>query len=230
MTQVPLPASLLETARAYAEGDRVPAVPRDAATVLLLRDSPAGPEVHVMVRHRGMAFAGGMVAFPGGGVEPTDAADLPAGWPDRLGVEPDVAARVVGAALREIEEETGVVLSLDDLGLWDAWTTPEFEPRRYRTWFFVARVPAGQEPRELSTESASVHWTTAAAALARVEAGEWTMLPPTYLSVRRLGTFGSVDEVLAVARSASVEMFTPRVEGETLTVPEWATALFGDNR
>ena len=228
MKRVPLPATLLETARAYAAGEHAPAVPRDAATVLLLRDGPDGPEVHVMVRHRGMAFAGGMVAFPGGGVEPSDAADLPTDWPARLGAEPQVASGVVGAALREIEEETGVVLSLEDLGLWDAWTTPEFEPRRYRTWFFVARLPEGQEPRELSTESTSVHWTTAAAALARVEAGEWRMFPPTHLTMRRLRTFGSVAEVLDVARSASVEMHTPRVEGDRLTVPQWATALFGD--
>jgi len=225
---VPLPPSLLETAREYAEGARVPAEPRDAATVLLLRDGPDGPEVHVMVRHRGMAFAGGMVAFPGGGVEPSDRAELPSDWPARLGASPEVAAGVVAAALREVEEETGVVLDLADLGLWDAWTTPEFEPRRYRTWFFVARMPAGQEACELSTESTSVHWTTAAAALARVEAGEWRMLPPTYLAMRRLGTFGSVAEVLAVTATASVEMHTPEVQDGRLTVPEWAVALFGD--
>lgn len=228
MRQVPLPPRLLATAREYAAGQRVPAVPRDAATVLLLRDGAEGPEVHVMVRHRGMAFAGGVVAFPGGGVKPTDRADLPPDWPDRLGASPEDASAVVAAALREVEEETGVVLSLDDLGLWDAWTTPEFEPRRYRTWFFAARMPEGQEPRELSTESASVHWTSAPAALAKVDSGEWTMLPPTYLSMRRLGTFGSVAEVLEVTRRASVEMFTPRLEGETLTAPEWAVALFGD--
>jgi 8-oxo-dGTP pyrophosphatase MutT (NUDIX family) len=174
-----------------------------------------------------MAFAGGMVAFPGGGIEASDTAELPADWPARLGAAPEVAAAVVGGAMREVEEETGVRLTLDDLGLWDAWTTPEFEPRRYRTWFFVARLPEGQEPRELSTESTSVHWTTAAAALAKVEAGEWTMLPPTYLSVRRLGTFGSVAEVLDVARAASVEMFTPQVEGERLSLPPWVTTLFG---
>jgi 8-oxo-dGTP pyrophosphatase MutT (NUDIX family) len=226
---VPLPPRLLEAAREYAAGTRVPAEPRDAATVLLLRDGPDGPEVHVMVRHRGMAFAGGMVAFPGGGVEPSDDADLPDGWADRLDVDPATAAAVVGAALREVEEETGVVLTLPELGLWDAWTTPEFEPRRYRTWFFVARLPEGQEPRELSTESTSVHWTSSAGALARVEAGEWTMLPPTYLGVRRLGTFSSVADVLEVARSASVRMFTPRLEGDRLTTPEWAVALFGDD-
>jgi 8-oxo-dGTP pyrophosphatase MutT (NUDIX family) len=228
MKQVPLPASLLETAREYAEGSRVPAQPRDAATVLLLRDGADGPEVHVMVRHRGMAFAAGVVAFPGGGVEASDAATLPADWPERLGTSAPTASAVVGAALREVEEETGVVLGIDDLGLWDAWTTPEFEPRRYRTWFFVARLPEGQDPRELSTESASVHWVSAAAALAKVDAGEWAMLPPTYLSMRRLGTFSSVAEVLEVARTARVEMFTPRVEGDRLTVPQWATALFGD--
>jgi 8-oxo-dGTP pyrophosphatase MutT (NUDIX family) len=220
---------LLAKAREYAEGSRVPAQPRDAATVLLLRDGAHGPEVHVMVRHRGMAFAAGMVAFPGGGVDASDAADLPDDWPDRLGVPAETASAVVGAALREVEEETGVVLTLDDLGLWDAWTTPEFEPRRYRTWFFVARLPDGQEPRELSTESTSVHWTTAAAALAMVESGEWSMMPPTYLSMRRLGTFGSVAEVLDVTRRASVEMFTPRLEGERLTAPEWAAVLFGDD-
>ncbi|SFC16434.1 NUDIX domain-containing protein [Nocardioides terrae] len=228
MKHVPLPASLIETAREYAEGARVPATPRDAATVLLLRDGADGPEVHVMVRHRGMAFAGGMVAFPGGGVAASDRAELPTDWPARLGAPPDVAAAVVGAALREVEEETGVLLDLADLGLWDAWTTPEFEPRRYRTWFFVARMPAGQEARELSTESTSVHWTTAAAALARVDAGEWRMMPPTYVSMRRLGTFGSVAEVLSVTADASVEMHTPEIRDGRLTVPEWAAVLFGD--
>jgi 8-oxo-dGTP pyrophosphatase MutT (NUDIX family) len=169
------------------------------------------------------------VAFPGGGVDPSDASELPADWPDRLGVPAATASAVVGAALREVEEETGVVLTLDDLGLWDAWTTPEFEPRRYRTWFFAARLPAGQETSELSTESTSVHWTTAADALAKVESGDWSMMPPTYLSVRRLGTFGSVADVLDVTRRASVEMFTPRLEGERLTAPEWAAMLFGDD-
>ena len=56
-------------------------------------------------------------------------------------------------AAREVAEETGVVLSLEDLGLWDAWTTPEFEPRRYRTWFFVADLPEGQRTRAISATS-----------------------------------------------------------------------------
>jgi 8-oxo-dGTP pyrophosphatase MutT (NUDIX family) len=225
---LPVPEALLAAARAYADAGGPPAVPRDAATVLLLREAADGPEVYVMVRHRAMAFAPGVVAFPGGGVEPSDAIDLPAGWAERLGVDPPLAASVVAAALREVEEETGVVLGLHDLGLWDAWTTPEFEPRRYRTWFFTAALPAGQEPQELSTESASAHWTSARAALERVESGEWSMFPPTYWAMRRLETYRSVAEVRQATRTAHVEMFTPRLVGGRFNVPPWVAALFED--
>ncbi|HEY0888831.1 MAG TPA: NUDIX domain-containing protein [Nocardioides sp.] len=220
-----LPPGLLETARAYAAGELRPVVPRDAATVLLLREGADGPEVYVMVRRTSMAFAGGMVAFPGGRVEPEDAAELPDDWPGRMSCEASVAAAVVGAAIREFREETGVELTVDQLGLWDAWTTPEFEPRRYRTWFFTAELPAGQEPRELSTESASVTWVSAAQAVAKVDSGEWAMLPPTYLSCLRLATFGSVADVMAATREAAVEMFLPVLDGDTLTSPAWVTGL-----
>jgi len=225
----PLPAKLLETAREYAAGDRVPAAPRDAATVLLLREGPSGPEVYVMVRRRSMAFAGGMVAFPGGGLDPADAATEladPSGWAARLGVSPDLARAVVGAAVRELEEETGVVVSPAVLGLWDAWTTPEFEPRRYRTWFFAAELPLGQEAAELSTESSSAEWVTPAEALDRADAGEWTLLPPTYCACLRLATFSSVADAMALARETAVEMFTPTISGETLTLPDWAHPLW----
>jgi 8-oxo-dGTP pyrophosphatase MutT (NUDIX family) len=224
-----LPPKLLETARAFAAGERIPAAPRDAATVLLLRDGAAGPEVHVMRRRTSMAFAGGMVAFPGGGVSESDAAtELPdaSAWAARLGVEPEVARAVVGAAVRELEEETGVVVPASDLGLWDAWTTPEFEPRRYRTWFFAAELPAGQEAAELSTESSSVEWVTAAEALDRADAGEWTLLPPTYCACLRLSAFASVADAMAAAHETTVEMFTPTLSGETLSMPAWARPLW----
>ena len=53
-------------------------------------------------------------------------------------------------------ERRGLVLRTDLLGAWAAWLTPVFEPRRYRTWFFVAALPAGQRTRDVSTESSSV--------------------------------------------------------------------------
>ena len=54
-------------------------------------------------------------------------------------------------------EKRSLVLRTDLLGAWSGWLTPVFEPRRYRTWFFVARLPEGQVTRDVSTESSSVH-------------------------------------------------------------------------
>ena len=50
------------------------------------------------------------------------------------------------------------MLRSDLLGAWSGWLTPVFEPRRYRTWFFVASLPEGQRTRDVSSESASVAW------------------------------------------------------------------------
>ncbi|MFL6097535.1 MAG: NUDIX hydrolase, partial [Blastococcus sp.] len=56
-----------------------PAEPRQAATVLLLRDGAPGLEVYVLRRTKGMPFAGGMTAYPGGGVDSRDG-DTEVAW------------------------------------------------------------------------------------------------------------------------------------------------------
>ncbi len=91
---------------------------RPAATVLLLRDGLAGLEVHLLRRTRGMPFAGGMTAYPGGGVDPRDgdtdvawAGPLPAEWAASLHCDKRVARELVCAAVRETFEEAGVLLA-----------------------------------------------------------------------------------------------------------------------
>lgn len=87
---------------------------RDASTVVLLRDSDGGGvEAWLLTRVTRMAFAAGMTVFPGGCVEPGDAL-LP--W---AGPAPAQAA-LVGAAVRETFEETGVLLGVDGLDLGSA--------------------------------------------------------------------------------------------------------------
>ena len=71
------------------------AVPRPAATVLLLRDGPTGLEVFMTVRHAGMDFMPGALVFPGGGVDPADAALAAAGASD---TDPEDGAVRVAAA------------------------------------------------------------------------------------------------------------------------------------
>lgn len=123
-----VPAVVEEQTRAWllapAEERGVP-VPRPSSTVMLLREAgrdgegpDAGVEVFVLRRASSMAFAPGMVAFPGGGVDPRDAdPDVPwagpaaAEWAARLGTDEAVARELVIAAAREVFEECGVLLA-----------------------------------------------------------------------------------------------------------------------
>ncbi len=91
---------------------------RAAATVLLVRDGPGGIETFVLRRIAQMAFAAGMTVFPGGGVDPSDrspeigwAGPDPTWWGTALGAEPADARALVVAAVRELFEETGVLLA-----------------------------------------------------------------------------------------------------------------------
>jgi 8-oxo-dGTP pyrophosphatase MutT (NUDIX family) len=126
-------------------------------------------------------------------------------------------------AFTEFLARRGLVLRTDLLGAWAGWLTPAFEPRRYRTWFFVAVLPEGQRTRDVSTESASVTWLPALAAVEAVERSDMLMLPPTYLTCLEVGQYADPDAVLAEAARRSVEMFTPEVVGEgdaaTLSTP-----------
>ena len=282
-----LPDDLVELARAYEDGSRTPAEPRNAATVVLLRPSTSssdgGPEVYLMRRQVSMEFAGGMCVFPGGGVDPRDAdgtvgwaGPAPADWARRLATDEETARALVCAAVRETFEESGVllagvspdsvvedttgddweadrvalesrelsmteflfrrglVLRTDLLGVWGGWLTPVFEPRRYRTWFFVALLPAGQRTRDVSSESSSVTWLPALAAPDQVDAGELLMLPPTYLTCLEVGQYADPAAVLEAAHGRTVEMFTPAVEpldeGHTLSLPDDLRPLLAARR
>jgi 8-oxo-dGTP pyrophosphatase MutT (NUDIX family) len=99
-----------------------PLTPRPAATVMLIRDGATELSIFLMRRHRGMDFAGGVMVFPGGGVDDRDRnADLgrlgawagppPEWWAQRFGIEPDLAEALVCAAARETFEESGVLFA-----------------------------------------------------------------------------------------------------------------------
>ncbi|HEY0805726.1 MAG TPA: NUDIX hydrolase [Pseudonocardiaceae bacterium] len=106
-----------ELAPAIAPG-APPVVPKEAASVILIRDGAAGPEVFLLRRVRQMAFAGGMTVFPGGGVDRRDADTTvawtgppPQWWADEFGCDVELARALVCAAVRETFEESGVLLA-----------------------------------------------------------------------------------------------------------------------
>jgi 8-oxo-dGTP pyrophosphatase MutT (NUDIX family) len=125
---------LAERARDLSDGRLTPAVPRDAATVILLRQGAgagAGPgvgvEAFLLRRTAELEFAPGACVFPGGSVDERDA-DPGIGWvgpaPEdfaaQLDVPPERARALVCAAIRETFEESGVLLAGDGAGMVDA--------------------------------------------------------------------------------------------------------------
>jgi 8-oxo-dGTP pyrophosphatase MutT (NUDIX family) len=163
--------------------------------VILLRDGQAGLETYLLHRHARMVFAPSVVVFPGGRVDSADARG------DR---DP-----VLSCAVRETVEETGVLLVAADLHPWAHWITPEIEPRRYDTRFFVAKMPADQEASDISGETDHAEWSTPDQALAAERAGQIKMLPPTMSILIELADLSTVAEVIDNATSRQIEPVLP---------------------
>jgi 8-oxo-dGTP pyrophosphatase MutT (NUDIX family) len=276
---------MVEQARQFAASNKEPAEARWASTVVLVRPAEgAGYEVFAIRRVTTMAFAAGMYAFPGGVVDPRDftvaslgdkatvavaslgdkstaaveldwAGPPPSAWAARLGLDEASAKAVLCAAVREVFEESGVLLAGPDpstvvgdvsgddweaarqdlegrrLGFaalladrqltlrsdlllpWSRWITPEFEPRRFDTYFFIALLPEGQRTRDVSGEADHTLWIRPADALARALAGELTMLPPTLVTLAEVAAAG---DLAGVARAAAdrdaASPITPRLD------------------
>ncbi len=223
----------------------VPAKP--ASTVMLVRDDEGPLEVFMLRRVSSMAFAPSMHVFPGGGVDRRDAEDeLPwAGptveaWAENLGTDESSARMLVAAAIREIFEETGVLLAspmtgeestphLDpavamdlrarlvahEIGFGEVllehrlvlrsdllryrahWITPDAEPRRFDTRFFVAAVPAGQEPDGETSEADLSEWVRPQGVLDAFADGDLMLLPPTIVCLEQLAEVSTVSAALA---------------------------------
>jgi len=119
-SRVRVPLGLAERAREFAAGGLSPAVPRDAATVILIRQAP-DLEAFLLRRTRALEFAPGACVFPGGSVDERDAdpaigdtawaGPSPAELGDQLGISADRARGLVCAAVRETFEESGVLLA-----------------------------------------------------------------------------------------------------------------------
>ncbi|MFF1722363.1 NUDIX hydrolase [Streptomyces sviceus] len=114
--------------------------------------------------------------------------------------EADRAALVArDLSFAEFLERRGLVLRSDLLGAWTRWITPEFEPRRYDTWFFVAALPEGQRTRNASTEADRTVWIRPEDAADGYDKGELLMMPPTIATLRQIAAYGTAAGALAAA-------------------------------
>jgi len=183
-----------------------PTRPRQAATVVLLREGSEGPEALLVQRNPQQRFMGGAWVFPGGAVDAVDG-------------EHDDAHRA--AAVREVAEEAGIELSGPEaLVKLSRWITPREIRIRFDTHFFLADAPPGSEPRCDGHECVDAGWFTPREALAAYERGELSLVFPTIKTLEQLAGFGSAAEALAAARERSVPAIEPRVvlDGERARV------------
>ena len=110
----------------------------------------------------------------------------------------------------------GVRLDTGRLRYWAWWVTPEAEPRRYDTRFFLAGLPAEAAVTAHLAEAERERWLPAGRAAADQSL---PMLPPTRYALRDLAAFGSVDDALAAAEGRRVERILPVLEGVELVLP-----------
>jgi 8-oxo-dGTP pyrophosphatase MutT (NUDIX family) len=175
-------------------------IPRVAATVIVLREVGDRLEVLLARRTPKARFMGGAWVFPGGAVSPEDG-------------EGEAGLRAAG--LRELQEEAGIVLrSPADLAPFSRWITPAEVTIRYDTWFFLAAMPDGQQPRVDGEEVVDARWFTPAAALEASRGGEILLVFPTIKHLEQLSMFASLDELMRHARAHTVQPVQPRVVGQ----------------
>lgn len=167
-----------------------------AATVMVLRDGSDGLETLMLKRNSKIAF-GGMWVFPGGRIDPED-------W---KGVdEHDDLGASRHAAVREALEECGLVVDPDAIHPFAHWTPPRTTPRRFLTWFFAARAGHGEVAIDHG-EIRDSDWMTPEQALARRDAGEIEIAPPTFVSLSELCVFPDVERALFAIERRTPERF-----------------------
>ena len=200
------------------------AAARPASTVVVLR--PADPFEILMVRRNDkVAFMAGSYVFPGGRV---DDADFPRpGDPCRPAIFSDLSdsdeAAYRRAAVRELQEEASVHITVDDLVPFAHWVTPEIEIRRYDTRFFLARMPDGQTAKHDEGETTALDWLSPQEAIARFQRKELLLPPPTWTTIRQLAHRTSIEDALVWAQAKPIVRVMPGFykDGDhvTLTLP-----------
>ncbi|GAA0362974.1 hypothetical protein GCM10009530_10790 [Microbispora corallina] len=234
---VPLPGDFGRRAREILAGRLAPVPARDAATVVLLRDDPAGLEVYLLKRKPTMAFAAGAHVFPGGSVDPRDtdhavawAGPSPAEWGEALHADEGTARGLVCAAVRETFEESGVLLAgRDDDTVVDDTTGDDWEADRLaliaRTLSFAEFLDRRGLVLRSDLLKAWAHWITPVVETRRFDTRFFVAALPPGQRTRDVG--GEADRVawlrpadaLTRARAGEVVLMPPTFH----TLTEMAT-------
>jgi 8-oxo-dGTP pyrophosphatase MutT (NUDIX family) len=221
---------------------------RDASTVVLIRDTADGLQAWLLTRVKQMVFAGGMSVFPGGRVDDADA-DLPfaagagAEVAERFGCAETLGRALLGAAVRETFEETGVLLTSPAPDLSGARTDVELgrvsfgellranglsidgqvlhpwsrwitPPGESRRYDTRFFVGALPDGAEAQDVTSEASWVGVGIALEQAQRGERGLLPPTIATLASLLPYATVAEALAAAADRPLDAISPNIRVE----------------
>jgi 8-oxo-dGTP pyrophosphatase MutT (NUDIX family) len=208
-----------------------------AATLISVRERQGGlPELLMVQRSEGMAFAGGALVFPGGRIDDKDSelagegfaarvaairecieeTAVPVGLspvPDRQLALELQRALLAHEPLAELLERYGLKLDLDMLVPFARWVPKFHATRRFDTFFFLAPAPGPDwQPHIVEGECVAAFWINAQEALERDRSGEARLIFPTKRNLERLALHDSFEALAADAIAHPIEPISPWVE------------------
>jgi 8-oxo-dGTP pyrophosphatase MutT (NUDIX family) len=184
------------------EPTKTPETPKPSGTVVAVRDAAGGLEVLLLQRAVRPGQDGQAPwVFPGGKVEPADAA--------RGGDDPEHAAR--HAAVREAHEEAGLRLEPSGLVTISRWITPAVRTKRFDTWFFLAAVSGDAAIVVDGHEIGDHAWLAPGEALERYRAGALSLAPPTFVTVTWLEHHADSASAAHELGRAETLLFEPKI-------------------
>jgi 8-oxo-dGTP pyrophosphatase MutT (NUDIX family) len=118
---------------------------------------------------------------------------------------------LAGEAFATLLAEQSLSLQLASLQPFSRWITPDSEPVRFDTSFFVARAPHDQEAEHDRMEAVDALWIAPARALEVAARGEIRLAPPTARTLESLRDVTSVEAAHALARSRPPPIVLPLI-------------------
>jgi len=164
---------------------------------MLLRENEGRLEVLMLRRNRQLKSFGGAWVFPGGRVDDAD------------GQGKDEIERAKAAAIRETQEETGLDISGSDMATLSCWIPPIQEKRRFSTWFFMVKAPDAP----VKIDQGEIHdyqWVCPHEFLAQIPSPNIMIMPPTFVSLKKLTEFSDVESVMSKVNEAETDIFETR--------------------
>jgi len=198
---------------------------------MLLRQADAGLETYMMCRASTMAFAASAYVFPGGRLDPADiehgaeldgAAHGISALSLRMSTDEVEARGLLICAVRELEEEAGVIIGPQSLVLIDHWVTPEWENLRYDVRFFLAHMPADQIAEPRGTEAVEARWIAPEDAIAEADQGRMLLMAPTRAALEHLLEHSDIAALIAAADAREIVPRMDRLHVDEQGVESWA--------